>query len=220
MSFYKMFSFLRDLQENNSKEWMDEHRKEYHDIRNWYISWLNELDAELGKVNPNYHATEGRRAINRINNNLLYHPNKPVYKDHFGAGLDLSENGKQGDFYIHLGTSESFIAGGFYKPKKEILDSIRDAIDYNGEELKKIVNKPSFDKMFGGLIDDGESLKTAPKGYSQDHEHIDLLRRKTFAVQTSVTQKQVMQEDFQDYCVQVYKEMLPFRNYLNKAVTV
>ncbi len=220
MSFHKMFSFLRDLQENNSKEWMDDHRKEYHQIRDWYISWLNELDAQLGKVNSDYHATDGKRAINRINNNLLYHPNKPVYKDHFGAGLDLSENGKQGDFYIHLGTTESFIAGGFYKPKKEILDSIRDAIDYNGEKLKKILNKPSFITMFGDLIDDGESLKTSPKGYSQDHEHIDLLRRKTFAVQTSVTQKQVMQEDFQQYCVKVYKEMLPFRNYLNKAVTV
>ncbi|BAO55074.1 DUF2461 domain-containing protein [Nonlabens marinus] len=220
MSFHKMFSFLRALQKNNNKDWMDEHRDEYHEVRDWYISWLNELDGKLGKVDPDYHSTTGKRAINRINNNLMFHPEKPVYKDHFGAGMDISDNGKQGDFYIHLGTNGSFIAGGFYKPKKQILDSIRDAIDYNGKELKKILNKSSFKNTFGELIDDGDSLKTSPKGYSTDHEHIDLLRRKTFAVQHDVTQKEVMQEDFQAKCVEIYKEMLPFRKYLNKAVTV
>jgi len=220
MGFYKMFSFLRELQENNNKDWMDEHRSEYHEVRDWYISWLNELDAELEKVDPDYHSTTGKRAINRINNNLLYHPNKPVYKDHFGAGLDLSNHGKQGDFYIHLGTNGCFIAGGFYKPKKEVLDSIRDAIDYNGKELKKIIDKKSFKDTFGELIDDGDSLKTSPKGYSNDHEHIDLLNRKTFAVQHEITQREVMREDFKSKCVEIYKEMLPFRKYLNKAVTV
>jgi uncharacterized protein (TIGR02453 family) len=214
-----MYDFLRDLQKNNSKEWMDAHRKKYEEVRNWYIGWLNELDVELGKVDPDYHATDGRKAINRINNNLMFHPDKPVYKDHFGAGMDLSENGKQGDFYIHLGTEESFIAGGFYHPKKEILDSIRDAIDYNGEAYLEIINKPSFSKTFD-IIDDGNSLKTAPKGYDKEHKHIELLRQKTFAVQHNVTQNEVTQEDFKQICVEVYQEMKPFRAYLNKAVTV
>lgn len=70
------------------------------------------------------------------------------------------------------------------------------------------------------MIDDGDSLKTAPKGYSQEHDHIELLRRKTFAVQVELTQKEVMNADFDDRVIQIYKEMLPFRNYLNKAVSV
>ncbi len=214
-----MYQFLRELQKNNTKEWMDEHRDRYHEIRDWYIDWLNDLDVELGRIDTDYHATDGRRAINRINNNLMYHPDKPVYKDHFGAGMDLSENGKQGDFYIHLGTEESFIAGGFYHPKKEILDSIRDAIDYNGDKYIEIINKKSFQRTFD-IIDDGKSLKTSPKGYSNDHRHIKLLRQKTFAVKHDVTQKEVMHEDFKAKCVEIYKEMKPFRNYLNKAVTV
>lgn len=219
MSFYKLYDFLRDLQRNNSKEWMDENRKRYYEVRDWYIDWLDGLNIELAKIDDDYHDTSGRKAINRINNNLMFHPDKPVYKDHFGAGMDLAGNGKQGDFYIHLGTRESFIAGGFYKPKKEILDSIRDAIDYNGAEYKKILNKKSFKETFD-VIDDGDSLKTAPKGYSQDHEHIDLLRLKTFAVQHDLTQKEVQAADFQEKCIHIYKEMKPFRAYLNKAVTV
>lgn len=217
MSFYTLFEFLRDLNQHNHKEWMDEHRQEYEKVRDFYIEWLNELDMKLAKVDPDYSPTTGKEAINRINNNLLFHPNKPVYKDHFGAGLD-KEKGK-GDFYIHIGINECFVAGGFYRPPKEILDSIRAAIDYNGEDFRKILQKKSFKEAFGELIEE-EKLKTSPKGYSKDHEHIDLLRNKTFAVMHHFTQKEVVAPDFQDNLIEIYKEMLPFRKYLNHAVTV
>ncbi len=217
MSFYKLFEFLRDLNRNNNKEWMDEHRKEYHEVRDFYIEWLNQMDIKLARIDQQYSPTTGKQAINRINNNLLFHPNKPVYKDHFGAGLD-KEKGK-GDFYIHIGINESFVAGGFYRPEKKKLDSIRAAIDYNGDEFKKILNKESFKEAFGEMMEE-DKLKTAPKGYSQDHEHIELLRNKSFAVMHHFTQKEILQDDFQYKLIEVYKEMLPFRNYLNHAVTV
>ncbi|WP_405199527.1 DUF2461 domain-containing protein [Christiangramia sp. LLG6405-1] len=217
MDFRRMFTFLRELNKNNSKEWMDEHRKEYHHIRDSYILWLNELDIKLANVDENYAPTEGKKAINRINNNLMFHPNKPIYKDHFGAGLD--DKPEKGDFYIHIGINGSFVAGGFYRPKKSILDSIRSAIDYNGAEFKELIAKESFVETFDGLVDD-EKLKTAPKGFSKDHEHIELLRNKTFAVQVDLTQKQILKKDFQEKLVEIYREMLPFRNYLNKAITV
>lgn len=220
MNFRKLYDFLRDLQKNNSKEWMDANRSYYHEVRDDYIAWLNELDRKLQQADAGYTQTDGRKAINRINNNLMFHPEKPIYKDHFGAGLDLGGSGKQGDFYIHLGTDESFMAGGFYKPKKELLDSIRQAIDYNGAELKSLMNKKSFKDMFTGFMDDGEALKTSPKGYSQEHEHIDLLRMKSFAVQVDLTQKMVIETDFMQLCIDVYMEMKPFRDYLNQAVTV
>lgn len=217
MSFSKLFDFLRDLNRNNNKEWMDDHRKEYYEVRDFYIEWLNQMDIKLAKIDPDYSPTTGKQAINRINNNLLFHPNKPVYKDHFGAGLD-KEKGK-GDFYIHIGINESFVAGGIYRPKKDMLDSIRGAIDYNGEEFKGILSQKSFKDTFGGLMED-EKLKTSPKGYSKDHEHIDLLRNKSFAVMHSLTQREIMKDDFQQKLIDIYKEMLPFRNYLNNAVTV
>ncbi len=220
MDFKELYHFLEDLQQNNAKEWMDANRKRYISVRNNYIAWLDALNTALLQEDSTYKDTPGRKAINRINNNLMFHPEKPVYKDHFGAGVDLGGPTKQGDFYIHLGVHESFIAGGFYRPQKEILDSIRDAIDYNGDDFKKIIHKPSFVKTFSSLIDDGDSLKTAPKGYSQDHEHVDLLRLKTYAVQVNLTKEMVCHPDFMQRCITVYKEMKPFRDYLNKAVTV
>lgn len=217
-NFNDLYAFLNELSANNTKAWMDEHRAHYTNVRNFYINWLDNMNDKLAKIDSNYTHTLGKKSINRINNNLLFHPDKPVYKDHFGAGLDQVT--KMGDFYIQLGLSESFIAGGYYHPKPSVLKSIREGIDYNGNELKKILKTPSFKKMFGGLIDTKDALKTAPKGYDLNHKHIDLLRLKTFAVQYNLTKAQVLGDDFDALVIKIYKEMLPFRRYMNKLVTV
>jgi len=217
MSFRKLFDFLRKLQENNHREWMDAHRDQYHEVRDFYISWLEQMNIKLGSIDPEYFDTPGKKAINRINNNLMFHPNKPIYKDHFGAGLD--QVSKQGDFYIHLGTNECFIGGGYWHPSSKVLKSIRQAIDYDGEVLREILDKKSFKSMFGELVED-DPLKTAPKGFSQEHRHIDLLRRKSFAVRHDLTQKEVLDKSFDDKVISIYKGMLPFRRYLNKATSV
>lgn len=196
---------------------MDANRKWYHQVRNDFIAWLDSLDATLAEKYKDYYSTPGKKGINRINNNLMFHPNKPIYKDHFGAGLDKAP--RSADFYIHIGINECMLAGGFWRPEPKTLRSIREAIDYNGDDLKKIINKKSFRETFGGLYED-EKLTNAPKGFSNDHEHLDLLRNKTFAVAHEMSRKIVLSPRFDDYVFKVYEEMLPFRQYLNKAVTV
>jgi uncharacterized protein (TIGR02453 family) len=218
MDFKRLFEFLETLHSNNSKEWMDQNRDWYETVKADYVECLEDLDLKLSKIDKNYYSSSGKKAINRINNNLLYHPNKPTYKDHFGAGLD--KRPKTGDFYIHLGIEEIFVAGGFYKPKSELLKSIRQAIDYNGEDFKNIINSKTFQNYFGGLMEDEDKLKTSPKGFSQDHKHIDLLRLKSFAAMKPFDRKEVLADDFKDKVIETYKAMLPFRRYLNKAVTV
>ena len=155
-----------------------------------------------------------KKGINRINNNLLFHPNKPVYKDHFGAGLDKAP--KSADFYIEIGVNGSFLAGGFWRPEPKILRNIREGIDYNGEELVKILNTPSFQSTFNGLYEDVK-LTRPPKGYSAEHPHIDLLKNKTFAVVHQLDKQEVLSPNFKDKVLAVYAEMLPFRRYLNQA---
>ncbi|MCK0159957.1 DUF2461 domain-containing protein [Allomuricauda sp. F6463D] len=217
MNFNELFHFLEELQQNNNKEWMDTNRKWYKSLRNDFIAWLDDLDMTMAQLHDDYYSTPGKKGINRINNNLMFHPNKPIYKDHFGAGLDKAPN--SADFYIEIGLKHCLLAGGRWRPDSKTLRSIRDAIDYNGEELQKILDKPSFKKMFGGLYKD-EKLIKAPKGFSNDHHYIELLRNKTFAVELELSKDEVLRDDFKEKIVEVYKEMLPFRQYLNEAVTV
>jgi uncharacterized protein (TIGR02453 family) len=218
MDFQRLFQFLEELQANNHKEWMDSNRAYYLSVREDYRQWLDEMNTILAGIDPDYTDTPAKKGMNRINNNLLFHPNRPVYKDHFGAGLD--QQSKQGDFYIQLGLSGSFVAGGYYHPDAATLSSIRDAIDYNGEDLKSILSKQSFKKMFTSLFDDGRQLKKAPKGYANDHEHIDLLKHRSFAVECPLSREEILSTSFSDRIIAIYQEMLPFRRYLNQAVSV
>ncbi len=217
MSFKQLQEFLYRLQDNNNKEWMDAHRKEYQAIRNFYITWLDEMNIKLSKIDPEYYDTPGRKGINRINNNLMFHPNKPVYKDHFAAGLD--QRSKQGDFYIEIGLKDCFLGGGYWHPSSKVLKSIREAIDYNGGELKAIIQKPSFTATFGGMIE-APTLKQSPRGYRPDHPHIELLKMKTFAASCILPKKVLFSPDFDQKVIEVYQELLPFRRYLNEAVSV
>ncbi|MGB5271308.1 DUF2461 domain-containing protein [Eudoraea sp.] len=217
MNFNKLFDFLSELENNNSKVWMDINRKRYKEIRSEFISWLDDMDNTLADIDKHYYRTPGKKGINRINNNLMFHPHKPIYKDHFGAGLDKAPGA--GDFYIQIGINESLLAGGVWRPDPKSLRSIREAIDYNGEELIKIINKDSFKKTFGSLYID-EKLKSAPKGFTKEHPYIDLLRNKSFAVVHQLSKEQVISDDFREIVIKVYREMLPFRRYLNNALTV
>ena len=217
MDFNEIFYFLEDLEKNNSKSWMDQNRKRYISVRDSFINWLDSLNTRLESLDPDYYSTPGRRGINRINNNLNFHPDRPVYKDHFGAGLDKAPG--TGDFYIQISPADSLLAGGLWRPASQVLRSIREAIDYNGEELVQLLSKASFRKTFGDLYED-EKLSNAPKGFHKDHPHIELLKNKTFAVACPLTADQVLDPGFDDYVIEVYMEMLPFRRYLNQAITV
>ncbi|NAS11566.1 DUF2461 domain-containing protein [Poritiphilus flavus] len=217
MNFKELLRFLGELQQNNSKEWMDANRKRYQQLRKEFIAWLDDIDRSLAEIDDGYYPTPGKKGINRINNNLMFHPNKPIYKDHFAAGLDKAPG--TGDFYVEIGLQGSLFAGGIWRPEPKTLRSIREAIDYDGEEFQKILNKRSFKALFGDLYED-EKLTTAPKGFQKDHPYIDLLRNKSFGVVHRFSNEEVFQPDFKDKLIKVYLEMLPFRRYLNKAITV
>ena len=217
MDFKALFVFLEALSRNNHKEWMDRHRGTYRSLRRDFIGWLDGLDAALSAEDPDYYPTPGRIGINRINNNLMFHPDRPVYKDHFGAGLDKAPG--MADFYIEIGLSQPMLAGGLWRPGPERLRRVREAIDYDGEVLQAILDAPSFLATFGELYPD-EPLSRIPKGYKADHPHAALLRHKTFAVVRPLSRKEILAPGFEQLILKTYREMLPFRRYLNRALGV
>ena len=72
--------------------------------------------------------------------------------------------------------------------------------------------------MFGQLEAQENKLKTSPRGFSQEHQHIALLRLKSFGIMHSVTQKEIMSDDFTSIVLSAYQEMLPFSRYLDQSV--
>ena len=71
--------------------------------------------------------------------------------------------------------------------------------------------------MFGTL--EGETLKTAPRGFEKDHPAVDLLRYKQFVVYRKFTDKEIKDPNFVKEMVKAYKAMHPFFNYMSEGLT-
>jgi len=121
------------------------------------------------------------------------------------------------EYYFHIQPGKSMIAGGYWMPEADLLKKIRQEIDYNAADLKKIIDDPEFRKMFGNFRDQ-EQLKTAPQGYAADNENIDLLRMKSFIVMYNVTDKFLMKENAPEQLAGICNKIYPLNVFLRNAL--
>jgi uncharacterized protein (TIGR02453 family) len=107
------------------------------------------------------------------------------------------------------------MGGGAYVPPSDWLRAIRQEIDYNADEFKKIINNKNFKATFGEL--QGDKLKRPPKGYTPEHPEIELLKLKSFLATHTVNNKVVLDKDFAKYTAKVFKTLQPLGLFLNRA---
>ena len=218
MSLSPVLGFLSRLAANNNKEWMDANKKDYLKQKEVFVAFIDQLLKALVPLDEGLTGLQPKDCIFRINRDIRFSPNKSPYKNNFGAAM--SPGGKKSPnalYYIHLQPGNSFIAGGIYQPDAEYLKKIRQEIDYNAAELKKIADQPDFKRYFGSIT--GEALKTMPKGYPADHPNAELLKFKSYLVSHNFTDQEVGAADFFARCMEIYRVMVPFNNYLNVAIS-
>ena len=217
VSMEYIFRFLRDLKNNNDKSWMDKNRDRYETAKERWTHEVEKIFERLAEHDALFEKLEPSKTVERINNNLLYHPEKPTYKHHFGCE-PASDKHSAASIYISVGPQRSFIGGGIHNPNKESLDLIREKIDKEGDELKQVIESDAIQNYFGGLTEDERKLKTAPRDYDRDHKHIELLRRKDFTVMKQLTEDEVTGDGFIDIIEESYLKMKDFNSFFNEAL--
>ena len=103
-----------------------------------------------------------------------------------------------------MGLHEGYVAAGVRGVEGAPLAAIRAHIDAHGDDLRRVIDAKAFRERFGDLLRDGQ-LKTAPRGYDRDHEYVDLLRLKSYAVTRPVSQAEAKRDDFIDEIVEDYR---------------
>ena len=209
--------FLNNLKENNNRDWFIKNKSLYLDAKNNFESFVQEIIYKLIEFEPIMKGLEVKSCVYRINRDIRFSNDKSPYKTHLGAFIVRGgkQNGdKLAGYYFHIEPGKSIMAGGAYMQPSPWLSAIREKISEEPDKLIKIINTKDFIKYFGKI--DGEKLKTAPKGYSSDHPHIDLLRFKSYLVVNEVTDKMVLSEKYFDHVLNVFKAMKPINDYLNE----
>lgn len=217
MDIKKAHSFLSKLKKNNTKEWFDQHRNEYQEIKKEFEQFITELIKEVSAFDESVKTVEAKKAIFRINRDIRFSPDKSPYKTNIGASISPGgKNSGKAGYYIHIEPKNSFIAGGVYMPESPQLILIREAIDYEGEKLNKIITSKNFKSMFGDMR--GEKVKTTPKGFKPDNQHIELLKHKSFLAWHQIADEEAFAKSQVKYAVKVMKEIKPLNDFLNKAM--
>ncbi len=212
--------FLSDLKTNNNRDWFDDHKPRYKKAKREFEQFIDELIPSIGSFDPTITHQTAKRSVFRIYRDMRFNPDKPPYKTNLGAHITSADKSSdihsRAGYYIHIEPGKSMLAGGAYRPKGDWLKAIRKHIDENAGELKKVINSESFRKYFGEI--EGEMLKTSPRAYSIDHPEIELLRYKSFLATHRVSDEQVLDENFLNYCAEVFKALYPFDQFLNRSI--
>lgn len=210
--------FLKKLKNNNNKEWFDKNRSIYAEAKKDVELFVEQMIKQITVFDKKIIGLDPKKCMFRINRDVRFSNDKSPYKTNIGASIN--PGGKKSmipGYYLHLEPNNSFIAGGIYMPPAETLAAVRQEIDYNAEEFKKLLTNKEFKKYFSTL-DNSDKLKTAPKGYPKDHPEIELLKHKSYIVVHEIKDDQLFKKDFTKHSIQVCKAMYPFLSFLRRSL--
>jgi uncharacterized protein (TIGR02453 family) len=211
--------FLSQLNENNNKIWFDENRSKYEFAKKDFELFISETLIANSTLIPELEGRKAKDCIFRIYKDVRFSKDKVPYKNNFGAAFGKGDKkAHAASFYVHLQPgNNSFVGGGIWMPEASDLKAIRQEIDYNFDEFTSILQKKSFNKMFGGLSQ-SEKLKKCPKDYSEDNPAIEFLKLKSFTVVTKMSDKEMLSKNAVELITEVVAEMKPLIDFLNKAI--
>lgn len=210
--------FLKNLKKNNNKEWFDKNRPQFDEAKEDFLQVIASALQHLVSIDKNYGDLKPKDCLFRQHRDVRFSKDKSPYKTNMGAAFHLGGK-KSGNaaFYFHLEPGNSFIGGGIWMPETDKLKMVRQEIDYNFDDFKKVVNQKGFVSMFG-MLNEEDKLKTPPKGYDINNPAIEYLKLKSFTVGKPITDSELLSKNLSSDIKKIFTSMAPFIAFLNKAI--
>lgn len=212
--------FLKKLKENNNKEWFELNRSKYELARTNFLNLVEDVIKGLAKKDERFNLITAKSCLFRINRDVRFSNNKSPYKTNFGASISVGgKKSSLAGYYIHLEPGECFIGGGVYMPESESIQKIRQEIDYNWKEFKKIITSDSFKKYYGEINKSKEfTLVREPKGYTKENPAIEYIKLKSWVAGKKLTQKDITNPALAKEIITVLTALKPLIDFINKAL--
>lgn len=205
-------SFLSKIEKNNNRPWFDKNKEIYKVALENVKDFQQALVTEMNKTDE----IENHK-IFRIYRDVRFSKDKTPYNSQFKLSMSRKKPFLRGGYFLAIGPKETFVAAGFWNPNPHDLKLIRGNIAVDDKPMRKIISAKKFKDTFETM--DGEAVKTAPKGFSKDHNAIDLLRHKQFIVSKKYKTAQVTDAKFVKEVIKDYKAIRPFFNYMSEILT-
>ncbi|MBK9285818.1 MAG: DUF2461 domain-containing protein [Sphingobacteriaceae bacterium] len=209
------FAFLKKLAKNNNRDWFNKNKETYIHAHENVIAFADMLLAEMRK-HDNIETASGKNALMRIYRDTRFSKDKTPYKIHFAGGFKRATKKLRGGYYFSISPGNTLVAGGFYGPEPNDLALIRQDIDYNYKDWKKLLANKKLKGTFSELV--GEKVNSAPRGYAKDHPAIEILKHKQFFFVKKFTDAQVLKPGFYKEMNKAFKDLRVFFDYMSEVL--
>ncbi len=223
MAFFdaELFRFLRELKENNDREWFNDNKKRYKAVvQEPLLGFIAAFAGPLRSISPAFVADPrpSGGSMFRIYRDTRFANDKSPYKTHAAAqfrhrdGKDVHAPG----FYLHLEPGEVFCGAGIWHPDGPTLGRLRDAIVADPKGWQKVTGA-----VEGGTPPHrrgGDSLTRPPRGYAADHPLVEDLKRKDHVSFCQLTEADVLAHDVVDRVAAAFRPTAPFVRFLCRAL--
>ena len=212
--------FVRDLKKNNNKPWFDAHRNQYEEARKDFAGFIQSVIGKHGSNDPSIKTLVAKDCMFRINRDIRFSKDKTPYKSNFGASIN--KGGKKSmlaGYYFHLEPGRSFAGGGVWMPMPDDLKKLRQEIDYNLADFKKIITSKKFKSVYGDLDRSAEYLLSrVPKGYEPGNPAAEYLKLKSYITMISMKDVDLTSKNLVKNTVTAFEALKPLIIFLNHAI--
>jgi uncharacterized protein (TIGR02453 family) len=212
-----ILDFLIQLKDNNNREWFADNKKLYEDAKVEFEEFVNMLIPQIKAFDSSVDVNSAKECTFRIYKDVRFSKNKEPYKTNFGA--HIVKGGKKSPnsgYYFHIQPGESFAGGGLYMPEPNVLKNIRQNIYDYTDSFLEIINDKKFINTFGEMW--GDKLKTPPKGFPKDFEHVEILKHKSFVVSKAISDNQLLEKNIQTKIIDIFSVQYKFNSFFNSFI--
>lgn len=220
-----VFAFLKELEENNNKEWWEDNKDRYVEtIREPAKDFIVDFGESLRTISPHFVAdtrTNGG-SLMRPYRDVRFSKDKTPYKTNVGIqfrherGKDVHAPG----FYVHFEPGQNFLGAGMWHPETRVARAIRQEINDRADEWGDVAHSTPFTDTWSLGDNDEDRLKRVPKDLDADHPYPDDLRLKSFTAGTRVSQRIVTSNDFAEQLLLKFSAAGPYTRFLCEATSV
>jgi len=213
--------FLKDIKKNNNKPWFEKNRSVYEKARADFASFIQQVIDKHGKNDPSIQNIVAKDCLFRINRDVRFAKDKSPYKSNFGASINKS--GRKGEnsagYYFQVQPDRNFAGGGIWMPEPNELKKVRQEIDYNFADFKKIISSKKFKSIYGDLDRSEEFLlRRVPKGYEPDNPAAEYLKLKSFVAISFFSDADLSSKDLVKKTVAAFEALQPLIEFLNESM--
>ena len=218
MNDHIIMDFLRELEQNNNRTWMQEHKAYQKEAAARFERLLQDIIGELVPYDPSIAQLNAKALVFRQNRDTRFSSDKSPYNPSFRAHISSAGRAPVPvGYYIHISPGNSFLGGGLFASMfKDATEMIRAYIVKHGQEFEDIINAPQFREHF---TLSGEKLKNVPRGYDPEFPQSAYLKHKSWYIEQPVADGALNDlAAFTNTAVESFLRMRPFNRYINTAL--